>query len=312
MPRAHVIVNPASGRAIPAAGLARLLAPLEAAGWRLSVEESPGRGQVTGLARAAVEAGCSVVVAAGGDGTINEVIQALVGTPVALGVLPLGTANVWAREVGIPVDLAQAVRVLQQGHVRRIDVGRAGERYFLLMAGIGYDAEVTAGIHPRAKRALGILAYVVRGVTVAFSFVGRRVTITADGTERQYRVLLIVIGNARRYGGPLSITAEARIDDGLLDVCVFRGVGVLEAARYALQVLLGRHLRDPGVIYFRTANVSVSGDTPLPVQVDGDKIGTTPMGFSVHARALSVIVPSAVRPELFGAAQAADQLEVQS
>ncbi len=311
MPRARIIVNPASGHAISPAGLARLLAPLEAAGWQLRIESSPGKGQATALAQAAVKDGCGVVVAAGGDGTVNEVIQALVGTPVALGVLPLGTANVWAQEVGIPADPAQAVRVLQEGRTRRIDVGRAGDRYFLLMAGIGYDAAVTGSTDPRVKRALGILAYVVRGVTVAFGFAGRRVTIAADGMERQYRVLLIVVGNTRRYGGPVSITAEARIDDGLLDVCVFRGVGVLQAARYALQVVLGRHLRDPGVAYFRTASMSITGDTSLPVQVDGDTIGTTPMDFCVHARALNVIVPRAVRPELFGTAEVTDQLGVQ-
>lgn len=309
MPRARVVLNPLSGHAVSTTELLRLLRPLREAGWETTVVQTDGRGNGTALAREAVREGFDVVVAAGGDGTINEVIQALVGTPVALAVLPLGTGNVWAHEVGIPVDLAGAVRVILDGRVRRVDVGSAGTRYFLLMAGIGYDAEVTGTTDAQAKRKLGRLAYIVRGVTVALSFRGHRATIDVDGKRAQCRALLIVIGNTRRYGGPVSVTAEARIDDGLLDVCVFKGVGALQSARYAAEVLLGRHLRDPGVSYFRAASLTVSSDPPLLVQVDGDTIGKTPMVFRVHTRALNVIVPRQARWHLFGTAGITDRLQ---
>ncbi|MHB9092681.1 MAG: diacylglycerol/lipid kinase family protein, partial [Chloroflexota bacterium] len=142
--------------------------------------------------------------------------------------------------------------------------------------------------------------YIVRGVSVALSYRGRRVTVDADGMQRRFRALLIVIGNTRRYGGPVSLTPEARIDDGLFDVCVFRGVGLLHAAWYVLQVLIGRHTHDPGVVYFRTKRLMIRSERPLLVQVDGDTIGETPMGFVVRNRFLKVIVPSVERPDLFG------------
>lgn len=308
MPRARVILNPLAGRAVPLADLVRLLQPLEADGWEITLAATDLPGETTALARAAVADGCEVVVAVGGDGTVNEVMQALVGTRVALGVLPTGTGNVWAAQVGIPTDLARAVKVLREGWLRRVDVGIAGDRYFLLMAGVGYDAAVTRSTSSKTKRRLGILAYVVAGVSVALGYVGWPMTINVNGDQRQYRALLVVLGNSRRYGGPVSVTAEARIDDGLLDVCVFKGVGFLHAAWYVFAVLLGRHLRDPGVVYFRAARLRIGSERTLFVQVDGETIGTTPMAFGVRPRALSVVVPFAAAPGLFTAAEPSERL----
>ena len=299
MRRACVILSPTAGRAVPVSTLREHLRPLVEAGWEVRIEVTDRPGGATAIAEMAVNAGYDLVVAAGGDGTVSEALQPLVGTDVVLGVLPLGTGNVWAREVGIPLDLPGAVRVLLEGRVRRVDVGRAGHRNFLLMAGIGFDAAVTRQIDPRRKRRLGMIAYLVAGVAVAFSFIGHKVQLNVDGVRRTYRALLIVIGNSRRYGGDVSLTAEARIDDGLLDVCVFKGTGLVEVAWHLISVLLGRHVHDPGVDYLRARRLTVVSDSPLPVQVDGDTIGETPMAFTVRARSLNVLVPVRIRPDLF-------------
>jgi diacylglycerol kinase (ATP) len=309
VPRACVVRNPKAGRALDGADLLRLLQPLEEDGWQICVKTtSPPEQDATALTREAVADGCDVVIAVGGDGTINEVIQALTGTDTALGVLPVGTGNVWAREVGIPSDLRRAVTVLREGWLRRVDVGMAGERFFLLMAGVGYDALVTRNTGSDSKRKLGILAYLVSGITVAVSFVGRRVTLEIDGVKRQVRALLVVVGNTRLYGVVVSVTSEARIDDGLLDVCVFRGTGLLQGIIHAFFVLLGRHLHDPGVSYFRASKITVHSDPPLLVQVDGDTIGSTPMTFSVRPRALKVIVPRIASQDLFGEGEPVDRI----
>lgn len=299
MARACVVFSPAAGNAVAAPVLEQRLRPLIAAGWQVQLVEANDPGEASRLAREAVQAGAEMVVAAGGDGTLNEVLQPLVGTKVILGVLPLGTVNVWARQVAIPTDLPGAVRVLLEGRVRQVDVGQAGQRFFLLMAGIGFDAEVTRHIRPQAKRRLGILAYIVAGVAVALSYVGRRVELNADGVRRGYRALLVVIGNSRRYGGPVNVTTQARLDDGLLDVCVFKGTGPLRAAWHVFLVLLGRHVHDPGVDYFQARRLTVSADSPLPVQVDGDTMGETPMAFQVRPRGLNVLLPTGVSADLF-------------
>lgn len=299
MRRACVILSPAAGNAVPVATLREHLRPLVEAGWEVRVEVSGQPGGAIPLAEMAVRSGHNLIVAAGGDGTVSEALQPLVGTDAILGVLPMGTANVWAREVGIPLDLPGAVRVLLEGRIRRVDVGRAGHRYFLLMAGIGFDAAVASQIDAQRKRRLGMVAYLVAGVAVAFSFIGHKVQLNVDGVRRSYRVVLIVIGNSRRYGGTVSVTAEARIDDGLLDVCVFKGTGLPAVAWHLISVLLGRHVHDPTVDYFRARRMTVGGDSPLPVQVDGDRIGETPMAFTVRARSLNVLVPARTRPDLF-------------
>lgn len=300
MPRACFVFNPVGGSAVSHEALDEALGPLRTAGWQVALKATAAKGDASAIARQAVAEGCEVVVAAGGDGTVNEVLQALVHTETALGVLPLGTGNVWAREVGIPLELPGAVRVLTQRYERRVDVGLAGDRYFLLMAGIGYDASVTANTDAGAKRRLGMLAYVIKGVAVGWSYRGRRVTLESDGVRRHYRALLVVVGNTRHYGGPVQVTPRARIDDGLLDVCVFRGVSRLHAAWYVVMVLLGRHLRDHGVGYYRASNVAVTAEPAQLVQVDGDVIGHTPMVFTVKSRALRVILPRGGPPGLFG------------
>ncbi|MHB1131438.1 MAG: diacylglycerol/lipid kinase family protein [Chloroflexota bacterium] len=301
MPRASVVMSPVAGTAVSREDLLEQLAPLTAAGWQVRVAVTTRAGEAVELARAAAAAGEDVVVAAGGDGTVNEVLQGIAGSESALAVLPLGTGNVWAHEIGVPTDLAGAVQVLLHGRLRRVDVGRAGERYFLLMAGVGFDAEVTRQTDKQTKRRFGRLAYLIAGVKVALGIVGHRVEINLDGVPRGARALMVVIGNSRNYGGQVSLTSDARLDDGLLDVVVFKGTSVLHAAWYALSVLLRRHRQDQGVEYYRAKRLVISSVTPLPVQVDGDVIGETPMSFQVRPLALKVVMPQAARPDLFDA-----------
>ncbi|MDA8219643.1 MAG: diacylglycerol kinase family lipid kinase [Dehalococcoidales bacterium] len=301
MVSACVVFNQVAGRGVTRERLEELLEPLRDAGWEIDVEASDARGAATSLAHAAVSRGCDVVIAAGGDGTVNEVLQALVGEQAALGVLPLGTGNVWAHQTGIPMDLKGAVDVLHEGWLRRVDVGQAGDRFFLLMAGIGYDAAVASITRPTEKRRLGVLAYIVKGIGVGLGLSGTRLTIKTAHGDRVFRALMVVVGNSRTYGGPISvrIAPMARMDDGLLDVVVFTGTGPLQAVWHVIMLVLGRHLRNAGVTYLQGTEYVVESEHTLLVQVDGDAIGSTPMRFRVQPAALSVVVPANPREDLF-------------
>ncbi|NJM08548.1 diacylglycerol kinase family lipid kinase [Candidatus Gracilibacteria bacterium] len=261
-------------------------------GW--SVERRPTRsaGDGTALAREAVDQGFELVVAAGGDGTINEVINGLAFTKTVLATLPLGTMNVWARELGMPLQPSAAATTLLDCSVHAIDLGRVGERYFLLMAGIGLDAAITASLDSQQKRRLGALAYVLRGTQLAFGIRGTRTRIVLDGKQLRRRVLQLVIGNSQLYGGLVKITDKAHINDGLLDICVLRGDNVWNAIQHTIAILRQRHTYDPHIDYYRARTIDVIAYPRLAVQVDGDPIGFTPVSIQVVPGALLALIPN--------------------
>ncbi|MCX7825287.1 MAG: diacylglycerol kinase family lipid kinase [Verrucomicrobiae bacterium] len=255
-------------------------------------------GHAVELARNAALAGRRTVVAAGGDGTINEVLNGLMSAPAEtrprLGVLPLGTANVYARELGLPLDLNAAWRAIVAGVERRVDVGvaRAADgspHYFAQLAGAGFDALAVADVESHLKQRISGLAYVVSG----FRVVARglpQVIVRAD--DRRVEGGFVFIGNGRFYGGPFPLFPDARLDDGLLDVCVFRGSTIRDALRYIPLVLCRRHTGCPDVCYCQARQVRIEAASPVPTEVDGELWKNSPVEFSVEAGTLRVLVPA--------------------
>jgi len=262
-------------------------------GWQVQIAATTAPGDATIKAQLAAQAGYHAVVAAGGDGTVNEVMNGLVGTTTALGVLPLGTVNIWAREMGLSMDLLKAAASLADSELTQIDVGMAGKRYFLLMAGIGFDAAVTATVCAKEKKRLGAIAYIKQAIQVAWNFRGVRPKLRIDGKRVRGKILMIIIGNSQLYGGVLKLTAHATIDDGLLDICVIKGRGMLSAPRRLISIFARHYNRDPLVQYFQGRHIDIRGQRgkALPVQVDGDYLGKTPMSFRVVPRSLWILVP---------------------
>jgi len=301
---ATLIHNPAAGPRSRPLDLEAVRAALSARGWVLRVAATAGPGAAMALAREAVERGDDAVIVAGGDGTINEVVQALARTTVALGVLPVGTVNVWAREIGLPAHPVSAAAALADGTYRSVDLGRAGERYFLLMAGTGFDGAVTGLVEAGLKRTMGRWAYVVTAARLALRYGGANATLEMDSGTVRCRLLLAVVGNTRLYAGRFTLTAVAVADDGFLDVVVFPGRRLWQVAPRLLAMLVGRVPIGPRALYYRTQRLRITADEPLPVQADGDYIGTTPMDFSVVPSALRVIVPRGARTPLFSTSAA--------
>jgi len=295
--RATVIFNPTAGH--HHSDVAATEVVLKEHGWSVCREQTSKAGDGTRLARAAAARGDDVVVVAGGDGTVNEAIQGLAGTSTALGVLPMGTTNVWAREVKLPTDPVAAARALIDGDHRAMDLGRAGDRYFLLMAGLGFDAAVTNAVSMKAKRVLGRVAYGLTIAMQAMRYQGPEVTLEMDDATVRCPVLLVIAGNTRLYGGNFSATAAAVADDGLLDVAVFQGRRLWDIAPRALPLLLGRRPTPASPFYYRTRRLRVTAPEALPVQVDGDYMGT-PFEITIAPAALRVIVPRGTGSGLFG------------
>ncbi len=255
-------------------------------GCRLETTISPGDGRR--LAAEAVAAGCRTIVAAGGDGSINDIVNGMTGSDATLGVLPIGTMNVFAAELGLPTDLLKAWDVIRAGHTRSIDLCQANEHYFVQLAGVGLDAQVVESTSQAFKNRFGPLSYVISAAQIAAKKPPRLIVETDAGTCEGSFVL---VGNGRYYGGPLALFTDAKIDDGKLDVLIFKNLGYLDIARYLGTILMGRHTDLNDVEYFQTTHATVSSESEVPVEVDGELLGRLPVSFRIAERKLQVLVP---------------------
>lgn len=302
---AIMIANPTSGSYIQYIyQLEEALSFLRYHGWQVELKLTQAAGDAQRLAREAVEQHIDVVIAVGGDGTINEIIQALAGSETALGVLPGGTANVWAREVGIPLDVSGAREILVHGQRRRIDLGRANERYFLLMAGIGLDGEVTHAVEKKSLKRLGAFAYLLMGAWLGLSYPSFRTFLQVDGRVVKVNALQMIIGNTQLYGGAVKYTWQAKCDDGLLDICIVRKHDMWNRVLIFLDFILHREQRRQWVYYTTCKSVKLRTRRPIAMQIDGDPVGYTrkgypPVTFTIAPHALKVIVPQKTPEGLF-------------
>jgi len=295
--RTCVIFNPAA-RGEKARRFRR---QLDAIGAQCALKATTAPEDARRLAAEAVADGFELVVAAGGDGTVNEVLNGLGDAPdgfarARLGVLPLGTVNVFARELGIPLRLGRAWEVLQRGRETRIDLPRvefsAGgvrrKKYFAQLAGAGLDARAIELADWSLKKRAGPLAYVVAGLQ-ALREPRSSIAVRADG--RNLTGELVLVGNGRLYGGPLGIFPQADLRNGLLEVCVFPRADWPTLFRCVPTLLLRRKLPDNLVHRFRAATFELAGETTTAFELDGEWAGHLPATFAVERERLRVSVP---------------------
>lgn len=259
------------------------------------VHEMTGADDLAELARAASARGVDAVVAAGGDGTVSAVADGLVGTETPLGIIPLGTANVLARELGVPVALDAACALLAgEFSTCAVDAMKVGDRHFFTQVGVGIDALMIRDTKKEDKKRFGRVAYLWTGFRTLLGFQPRRFEVEIDGRPLRTRASQILVANSGTLGQPPLVWGpDIRPDDGRVDVCVIRAGTVWDYVRLSWNVLRRTHRDDPKLHYFRAdRSVTIRARRPLPVQGDGEIVGETPVAVGVVPGAVKVAVPS--------------------
>ncbi len=293
--KATLISNPKTGRyASRRRPVEELAAQLESLGVKVDVRLTQRPGDATEIASRAARNGSSDVIVAGGDGTINEAIQGLAGTKARLAIIPRGTGNVLARELGLPLDDEQALKIAAQGKSRQIYLGLAIDentnesRYFILMAGIGLDASVVKRVQPSLKKRIGKGAFWVSGLSHLATWNPRPFVLEING--HKYTSTFAAIGNGAKYGGDLAITPGARLDQPEFEVCIIDTRSRLRYLHLLSQAMRTGMPRDtPEVKFVNAITIKAHGDAH--VQIDGELIGHLPMRFEIAPHCLEIIVP---------------------
>ena len=294
--KAILISNPRTGRYATRARtpIEEICERLKSLGLETELVNTTGPGHAAEIAARAAQNGTTDVIVAGGDGTINEAIQGMAGTRARLGIIPRGTANVLARELRLPADENEATDIVARGRSRTIHFGVAIDeatdtrRYFLLMAGIGVDAEVVNEVSASLKKRFGKAAFWFTGFRQLTRWNPPVFTVTIDNQE--YQATFVAIGNAASYGGDLAITPRARLDVDEFEVCIIQTKSRWRYLHLASKALSHRLKENSSYVRFLQTN-SVKGFGDAAVQVDGEVIGKLPMRFEIAPDSLDVIVP---------------------
>lgn len=275
-PRARAILNPVSGADTAPSYAQTISEALRRRYDTVEVVLTAARGDAEHAARRAADDGCELVVAGGGDGTLNEVVNGIAGAGAldrtTIGIVPLGTGNDFAAALGIPNEVEPALEIILSGRTRAVDLGSLNGRIFVNTSGGGYIAEVSEAVTPQMKSIAGRLAYLVGGAQALLEFEPVRATIVAEpGGQRLGAGLhAFAVCNSRLIGGGKLIAPRAAIDDGLLDLCVIEEMPTLEFVALLRRVAEGEHMDDDRVRYYQASHVRITMDRTIKVNTDGE------------------------------------------
>lgn len=288
----HVILNPIAGNYKCKRSFPVLKSKLLERGIAHNFTFSHYSGHIKELAIEAKKQGCKKIIVCGGDGTVHEAINALVGSDVKLGVLPLGTGNDFARNLGIKEDLDFACNVLYQGKVRHVDVVKVNDsRYYGSVGGIGFDSEVASWANRYKKFTPMINIYTLAILAKLFTFKFKKVEIAYDKGNYKGEILMAAFGNTEWYGGGINITPTAVMDDGWLDICIVDKINKVKLLLLFPSAFKGNHTKFSEVKLYRAKTISINSETPLQLLGDGEHICQTPVSLEVVPQALKVIAP---------------------
>lgn len=278
MKSARIIYNPTAGRETFRRELPKVLEKFELAGYETSTHATKGEGDATEAARIAVERKHDIVIVAGGDGTINEVVQGIAEADYRpkLGVIPAGTTNDFARALSIPRDTQKAVDIILENNVKALDIGKVNEHYFINIAGGGDLTELTYDVPIKLKSALGQLAYYIKGIEMLPSLKPVSTVIEYDDKVFEGDIMLFLVANTNSVGGFEKLAPDALIDDGYFDLLILKKTNLPEFLRIATAGLRGTHLEDEHIIYTQAKRIKVTPKEKMLLNVDGEYGGKLP------------------------------------
>ncbi len=297
--RAIIAVNPAAGQGAAGREIVRMESALAKEGFSCLVAISHKQGEIRHAAEMAVREEVDLFVVAGGDGSVNEAVNGLVGSNIPLGVLPYGTGNVLALDLRLPVDnVEDAACSIAHGKTTTVDLGKVNGRYFLLMAGIGFDAKVLEYLVPEVKDKLGKAAYAPAIIQALLRHDTTVYKLEVDGLPLELEASMIVVANGPSYGMSIKVAPHASMSDGLLDVILFERDNPKRLAliRQALNVITRKHDFDRSISQLTAKKVRIESEKPSLVQVDGDLAFKTPVEIEIVPSALKLISPSDCSP----------------
>ncbi|WP_199617713.1 diacylglycerol kinase [Paenibacillus alkalitolerans] len=290
--RARLIYNPTSGREEMRRRLPDVLQRLEGYGFETSTHATVGSGDATLAAAEAARRGFDIVIAAGGDGTINEVVSGLAEAEhrPPLGILPLGTTNDLARALGIPRSWDAAIDIIAEGHERKVDIGRLNKRYFINIAGGGSLTELTYEVPSKMKTMLGQLAYYMKGLEKLPRLRPIEMTVRSKEVELHEEMMLFLVANTSSVGGFERLAPDAKIDDGLMDVYLLRKCTLPDFIRLVSLIVRGETVSDPLVVNFQTSRLTIESKDYVQLNLDGEFGGTLPCEITVLPSHLGLFV----------------------
>ncbi|MFG0331408.1 MAG: diacylglycerol/lipid kinase family protein [Phycisphaerales bacterium] len=292
--RIAVLTNPISGRGRSAKRARSVVELAKKRGHEVVVRESGGPGQPEAIARDLSDDSWNAIVIAGGDGTVNESLNGFVDpTAVPLAPLACGTANLLARELMLPCDAAPFLDMIEAGVTRRLDLGVANGRRFLLVLSVGFDAMVIDEIHRSRNGKLGFRGYIKPVLKTLSSYRRPRITVRLGAEEEQIAGEMVVVSNVKHYAGVLSITDRALCDSGELDVCIFPKASIPKLVGYAIAARRRRVSTLKSVCYRFGTRVVIESEEPVPVEIDGEAFGMTPVEIDVLPKCVPIMVPAA-------------------
>ncbi len=285
--RAVAIVNPVAGGGSASARLDELVRIFRDLGTRVDIVRTPAPGEATRLAQDALEEGYGRIIAVGGDGTVHEIVNGMVGSQAELAIVPLGSANDFAAALGIR-EWRSAARLAVTGRARPVDLGTANGRVFANCVGVGVDA-AGARVVGRHKRVVGSLGYVTAAIGTLATYRPRPLRVHIDGETILGKHLLVVAANGGRFANGMRIAPDASVDDGLLDLCIVGETSLVEGVALLARVYRGAHVGRPKVRMERASELVIEQERDLPVQLDGEVSSAARLEVRCLPRALQVV-----------------------
>lgn len=293
MKKARIIYNPTAGRESFKRELSTVLQKLEVAGYEASAHATTDEGDATKAAIYAVEQQFDLVVAVGGDGTINEVINGIAGQSFRpkLGIIPAGTTNDFARALDIPRDINKATDLIVANYSAFLDIGKVNDQYFMNIAGGGELTELSYEVPSKLKAMIGQLAYYIKGIEMLPFLKPTKTKIEYDGTVIEEEIMLFLVANTNSVGGFEKLAPDAEFDDGYFDLLILKKTNLAEFIRIASLAIRGAHLEDKNIIFTKAKHIKVTPEENMQLNIDGEFGGMLPGEFINLKQHIEFFVP---------------------